>query len=79
MLYQFEKYGIVDDIFDAILDAVKFHDKGMTTDVLLMGIIWDADRLSLVRFKDKIIAKELLATGTANKLIDYAKQYVEDV
>lgn len=79
MLYQFGKYGIMNDVFDVILDAVKFHDKGMTTDILLKGIIWDADRLSLVRFKDKIIAKELLSTWTAKRLIDYAKQYVENI
>lgn len=52
-----------------ILDAIKYHADGRTSDRKITGCIWDADRLSLVRLGQNI-ELSLLSTPTAKR---YAK------
>ncbi|MBO5341195.1 MAG: HD domain-containing protein [Lachnospiraceae bacterium] len=69
-----KKYDISETVFEEIIEAVRIHDKGKITNHLISGCIWDADRLSLVRFNNKIVNPDLLSTNTAKKLIDYANR-----
>lgn len=78
LLTHFKKYGLSQELFDTILEAIRNHDKGKISNNVLIGIIWDADRLSLLRFNNLTIDKNLLSTQTAKKLIDYAQQYIYD-
>ena len=70
----FKKYDL--DI-DKLVYAIKNHDKGRVTSDRMIGSVWDADRLSLYRFKGREINMELLSTETAKELLDYAKVYIE--
>ena len=70
----FSKYSI--DV-EKIIFAVKNHDKGMITDDLVIGSIWDADRLSLFRVK-KIPDPKRLSTKVAISLLTYAENYINN-
>ena len=70
----FKKYDL--DI-DKLVYAIKNHDKGRVTSDRMIGSVWDADRLSLYRFKGREINMELLSTEAAKELLDYAKVYIE--
>lgn len=70
----FKKYDV--DI-DKLVYAIKNHDKGRVTTDRMIGSIWDADRLSLYRFKGREINMDLLSTEAAKELLDYAKSYIE--
>lgn len=71
----FKKYDL--DI-DKLVYAIKNHDKGRVTSDRMIGSVWDADRLSLYRFKGREINMELLSTEAAKELLDYAKVYIEE-
>jgi len=71
----FKKYDV--DI-EKLVYAIQNHDKGKITKDRMIGSIWDADRLSLYRFKDRKINMELLSTDVAKELLDYAKSYIEE-
>ena len=70
----FKRYDV--DI-DKLVYAIKNHDKGQVTTDRMIGSVWDADRLSLYRFKGREINMELLSTEAAKELLDYAKRYIE--
>lgn len=54
---------------DKIVEAIKYHTGGLTTSDPLIGSIWDADRLDLVRL-GKRIDISLLSTKTAKKILE---------
>ena len=64
--------------FEKIIYAVKNHDKGLVTPDITIGSIWDADRLSLYRFKNRVINEKLLSTERAKDILDFAKEYIYD-
>ena len=64
--------------FEKILYAIKNHDKGMITTDITIGTIWDADRLSLYRFKNRVVDTELLSTESAKKLLKFAEEYINN-
>lgn len=55
-----------------IIYAIENHNMGKTTTDPVIGIIWDADRLDLVRLGIKV-DKKLLSTKIAPKLIPLAR------
>lgn len=61
---------------ETIIYAIKNHDKGHVSDDPIVGSIWDADRLTLYRFPDKVICLEKLSTKTAISLCNYAKEFI---
>lgn len=63
---------------DKIAYAVKHHDEGKVTRDRIIGGIWDADRLSLFRFPNKVIDLSLLSTDEAKEILLYAKEYIEE-
>jgi hypothetical protein len=51
-----------------IMEAITDHAQGMVTKDLLIGAIWDADRLDIVRCNYQKIKTTLLSTKTAKKI-----------
>lgn len=43
---------------------------------VLIGGVWDADRLSLYRFKWREIDLNRLSTEAAKELLEYSKRYI---
>lgn len=74
----FKRFGLTHELYNEIIMAIKDHDKGLVTSDVLTGSIWDADRLSLYRFKDKHIKIELLSTDSARRLLHYADSFTKD-
>lgn len=62
---------------DRLIYAVGEHNKGKTTEDIVVGSIWDADRISLFRVK-KVPNPILLSTKSAIELIPYAEKYIKD-
>lgn len=61
---------------DKVVYAIEHHDLGKVTKDKLIGGIWDADRLSLYRFKGRVIDLNRLSTESAKELLDYSKRYI---
>ena len=57
---------------DRVLYAIEHHNRNRISNDPVIGIIWDADRLDLVRFGYSI-DKRLLSTVVARQLIPFAK------
>lgn len=70
----FKQYDV--DI-EKIVYAIQKHDRGKVTTDRMIGSIWDADRLSLYRFNDREINRDLLSTDAAKYLLEYAKKYIQ--
>ncbi len=51
-----------------VCQAIATHADGMTTDDLLVGALWDADRLTLVRL-GRSVREDLLSTPTARRML----------
>ena len=52
----------------AILEAIRLHADGLTTDDPIAGALWDADRLTLIRLGMKV-RPELLSTSAARRML----------
>lgn len=61
---------------EKVLYAISHHDLGQVSKDKLIGGIWDADRLSLYRFKGREIDLNLLSTEAAKELLEYSKRYI---
>lgn len=61
---------------EKVLYAISHHDLGKVSKDKLIGGIWDADRLSLYRFKGREIDLNRLSTEAARELLDYSKRYI---
>jgi putative nucleotidyltransferase with HDIG domain len=51
-----------------ICEAIAAHADGMTTDDLLVGALWDADRLTLERL-GRTVREDLLSTPAARRML----------
>jgi putative nucleotidyltransferase with HDIG domain len=51
-----------------VCQAIAAHADGMTTDDLLVGALWDADRLTLERL-GRTVREELLSTPAAKRML----------
>jgi putative nucleotidyltransferase with HDIG domain len=61
---------------EKVLYAISHHDLGQVSKDKLIGGIWDADRLSLYRFKGREIDLNRLSTEAAKELLEYSKRYI---
>ena len=61
---------------EKVLYAISHHDLGQVSKDKLIGGIWDADRLSLYRFKGREIDLSRLSTEAAKELLEYSKRYI---
>lgn len=61
---------------EKVLYAISHHDLGQVSKDKLIGSIWDADRLSLYRFKGREIDLDRLSTEAAKELLEYSKRYI---
>ena len=61
---------------EKVLYAIAHHDLGQVSKDKLIGAIWDADRLSLYRFKGREIDFNRLSTESAKELLEYSKRYI---
>ena len=62
---------------DKIIKAIKYHRDGKTSKDKLIGCIWDADRLDMLRMYRKIDLS-LLTTPTAKKIAAHLNSILED-
>jgi len=53
---------------DKICQAIASHADGLTTDDILVGALWDADRLTLVRL-GRTVREDLLSTPAARRML----------
>ncbi|RPI63023.1 MAG: HD domain-containing protein [Planctomycetaceae bacterium] len=53
---------------DKVCHAISTHADGLTTDDLLAGALWDADRLTLKRL-GMIVREDLLSTPAAKQML----------
>ena len=53
---------------DKVCRAIAAHADGLTTDDLLVGALWDADRLTLERL-GRIVRESLLSTPAAKRML----------
>lgn len=61
---------------EKVLYAIAQHDLGKVSKDKLIGSIWDADRLSLYRFKGREVDINRLSTEAAKELLEYSKKYI---
>lgn len=66
-----------DSDIEKIVSAVQFHDRGRTTSDVVIGSIWDADRLSLYRI-GKTPDPARLSTPESVILIPYAENFIKE-
>jgi putative nucleotidyltransferase with HDIG domain len=53
---------------DRVCQAIAAHADGLTTDDLLVGALWDADRLTLERL-GRTVREDLLSTPAAKRML----------
>lgn len=71
-----QSFSSYDIDIEKVLYAISHHDLGQVSNDKLIGSIWDADRLSLYRFKGREIDLNLLSTEAAKELLEYCKRYI---
>ena len=59
---------------EKVLYAIAHHYLGKVSKDKLIGSIWDADRLSLYRFKGREVDINRLSTEAAKELLEYFKK-----